>query len=674
MSFSLRRVIVATATLVAGTSLAIVSAPRPTAALGPHDGYLFLRSVSPDGRIVVFNSEFGNAVRFDRLTGERIERSLFSNWLVPSVSGAYVTDTLDSWTDLVTGATTTVTRGITQSDLTGDIVALTQPQGGSAPRVERRSTGEILAYPGSEMVLSTSGRYVVHTTSYLPVRAAALLDLRDSTTYPLPPGYRFASVADDGTVVLLDPADAATAFNPITGARRPLSISVITNWFLSPNRVISTDGTVVLGRIGDRMAVQHVRTGVVSDLGPWPESTDPLRKVSRPLLQPDGSAVVYSVSVRAGEQWTTTLVDTPVPGRVAPHVRAGEVVPLDLSPMVPPGARAASLNVTVTTPVGPGYLTVYPCGTTVPLASNVNFAAGQTIPNGVITGLDSSSRACLYASVDLDVVVDVQGAVPATSSFVPVIPTRVLDTRIATGVASPGSVPAGGTVRVQVAGATGIPADARTAVLNVTVTEPQGSGFVTAYPCGERPTASNLNFTAGRTIANLVVAPLDASGGVCLYTSSATHLVADVGGTFPAVAGIVGREPTRVLDSRTGLGTAAGTTRAGTVTMLDLAGQGVREGDVAVLNVTATEPTLAGFVTVWPCGLDRPLASTVNYAPGETIPNLALATAGAGGRVCLYSFTDTHLVVDLSATIRDADAYVGRAPVRALDSRQLLPG
>ena len=84
---------------------------------------------------------------------------------------------------------------------------------------------------------------------------------------------------------------------------------------------------------------------------------------------------------------------------------------------------------------------------------------------------------------------------------------------------------------LQVSGGGGVPAGATGAVLNVTVTEPDGGGFVTVYPCDvTRPTASNLNFSAGQTVPNLVSTRLDASGRVCLYSTSTTHLVADVAG------------------------------------------------------------------------------------------------------------------------------------------------
>jgi hypothetical protein len=68
----------------------------------------------------------------------------------------------------------------------------------------------------------------------------------------------------------------------------------------------------------------------------------------------------------------------------------------------------------------------------------------------------------------------------------------------------------------------------------------------------------------------------------------------------------------------------------------------------AALNITVTEATGPGFITVYPCGGVRPIASTLNYGKGTTVANLAVATTTADGKVCIYTQTSTHLVVDLS--------------------------
>lgn len=73
------------------------------------------------------------------------------------------------------------------------------------------------------------------------------------------------------------------------------------------------------------------------------------------------------------------------------------------------------------------------------------------------------------------------------------------------------------------------------AVLNVTVTEAQGAGFVTVWPRGtDRPNAPSLNYVAGSTVPNGVIAKVGANGKVCLFVSNDAHLLTDVAGYFTA--------------------------------------------------------------------------------------------------------------------------------------------
>ena len=67
-----------------------------------------------------------------------------------------------------------------------------------------------------------------------------------------------------------------------------------------------------------------------------------------------------------------------------------------------------------------------------------------------------------------------------------------------------------------------------------------------------------------------------------------------------------------------------------------------------VVNVTATAPTSASYVTVFPSGTPRPTASNLNFVPGQTIPNLAVVKVGALGQISLYNYDgDTDLIVDI---------------------------
>ena len=86
---------------------------------------------------------------------------------------------------------------------------------------------------------------------------------------------------------------------------------------------------------------------------------------------------------------------------------------------------------------------------------------------------------------------------------------------------------------------------------------------------------------------------------------------------------------------------------------------------VAVLNVTAVAPSAAGFLTVFPCGSDRPLASHVNFVPGDVVPNAVIAKIGDGGKVCIFSRAETDLLADVNGFVPDGGGLGrSRAPSR----------
>jgi hypothetical protein len=169
--------------------------------------------------------------------------------------------------------------------------------------------------------------------------------------------------------------------------------------------------------------------------------------------------------------------------------------------------------------------------------SNLNFTAGETIPNLVIVPVGSDGKADFYnASGSVSLLADLAGYYTTSggSGLDTTGPVRILDTRNGTGgVSSP--VGAGKTISVQVTGKNGVPASGVSAVvLNVTATNPTASSFVTVYPDGaSRPVVSNLNFTAGETIPNLVVVPVGSDGKADFYNASGSvNLLADLAGYF----------------------------------------------------------------------------------------------------------------------------------------------
>ena len=141
---------------------------------------------------------------------------------------------------------------------------------------------------------------------------------------------------------------------------------------------------------------------------------------------------------------------------------------------------------------------------------------------------------CFYVSQDADLVIDVNGSYSPSSAVG--FPTnahqqRLLDTR-ETGSAAAGSVQV-----VDLNNLASVPANATSVTLNVTVDGPQGSGFITVYPCSSgRPLASNVNFVAGQTVANSVTVPVGANHTVCVFTTAATDLVIDLNEVYSTVS------------------------------------------------------------------------------------------------------------------------------------------
>jgi hypothetical protein len=201
---------------------------------------------------------------------------------------------------------------------------------------------------------------------------------------------------------------------------------------------------------------------------------------------------------------------------------------------VPTGAAAATMNVTVTGPASAGYMTVYPCDAPRPTASNLNYATDETVPNLVTVKLATDGSVCLYSESATHAIVDLAAWFgEGDEGFRPLSPTRVLDTRSATGIARKTRVEPGQVVVVDLDAA--LPTAGTAALINITVTGPDSAGYVTVYPCDQtRPTASNLNFVAGETVPNLVSAKLSAAGTVCIYSDSRTHLIADLAGYVTA--------------------------------------------------------------------------------------------------------------------------------------------
>ncbi|MEV5968501.1 hypothetical protein [Streptomyces sp. NPDC051921] len=343
-------------------------------------------------------------------------------------------------------------------------------------------------------------------------------------------------------------------------------------------------------------------------------------------------------------------------------VRGGETVTLQVagvSGIPATGVSAVVMNVTAVAPTAAGFVSVFPAGTARPATSNLNFTAGRTIPNLVVVPVSADGKVSFYNHAgSLDLLADVSGYYVDDGSgatYRPLGPVRVMNTMAGLGVAQ-GKVGAGRTVTLKVTGTSGIPATGVTAVvMNVTAVAPTAAGFVSVFPAlSDRPATSNLNFTAGRTIPNLVVVPVSANGEVSFYNhSGSVDLLADVAGYFTtdgtgsAFAPIA---PTRLMNTMAGLGVAQGKVGPGKTVTLQVAGvSGIPASGVTavVMNVTAVAPTANGYVSVFPDGAPRPPTSNLNFTAGTTIPNLVVVPV-VNGKASFYNHAGS---VDLLADV-----------------------
>ena len=279
------------------------------------------------------------------------------------------------------------------------------------------------------------------------------------------------------------------------------------------------------------------------------------------------------------------------------------------------------------------------------------------------------------------------------SAYAPVTPTRILDTRKGTGAPKAPVAPSS-IVKLHVEGTGPIPASGVTAVvLNVTVVATTGAGFITVYPSTDGthvPDVSDLNYTAGKTVANLVTVPVGADGYVYLANSGPpagpVNLIAGVSGYYSrAVSQLYNTVyfPQRILDTRNGIGAPERAVPSGGTVKL-LVAQGTEylptpgEMTAAVVNITVVNPTGNGYVTAYADGTSQPGTSTLNYTKGQTLANSAIVPVAPNGEIDLTnemtSAGSTELLVDVAGFFEvggySMSAFVPITPSRVFDSRK----
>jgi hypothetical protein len=277
------------------------------------------------------------------------------------------------------------------------------------------------------------------------------------------------------------------------------------------------------------------------------------------------------------------------------------------------------------------------------------------------------------------------------SSYVPITPVRVLDSRPAFQIGLTGTFKANTPRSWKVAGflvngTPVIPSNAVAVTGNLAVVGQTAAGYASVTPSpNANPPTSSVNFPVGDIRANNVTVPLSAAGmlsGVYKAPGGATtHLVFDVTGYFlkgTTKATYATVTPTRILDSRPewhiGL---SGPFVASIPRTLHVAGtHGIPADAVAITaNLAVVGQTSEGYVAVTPDPVANPTTATMNFPVGDVRANgLTARLNGAGNLSIVYKAPTgtSHFVLDVTGYYRNAPGglqFFPLTPGRLMDTR-----
>lgn len=351
---------------------------------------------------------------------------------------------------------------------------------------------------------------------------------------------------------------------------------------------------------------------------------------------------------------------------------------------VPASASGVVLTVTAVNGNQGNFVTVFPSGGSVPLASNLNLlSAGEANANLVTVKIGSGGSIDVYSLQTCSMIVDVLGYYePVDGSarggrFIGLANAqRAIDTR-------PDLV---GTSSFTVVDLTAyLPADASSVVINLTATETTGPSFFTALPFDasedREPPTSSLNVSrAGDTRAAGVIVPLPTIGGrrrIKIFTLHPAKVIVDVVGYYTSetspssqVGLFVPVEPQRLIDTRKPGGEVGKLWPIWVVEVRPPPAVAANASAI-VANVTGVESRGPGFLTVTGARQPITLTSNVNFsAPHQVVPNHVITPLTATHGLQVYSSHGAHVIVDMAGYFTGTP----KAPTRAKFVNPAPPG
>lgn len=329
---------------------------------------------------------------------------------------------------------------------------------------------------------------------------------------------------------------------------------------------------------------------------------------------------------------------------------------------IPAAAAAFSLNVTAI-PNGPlGYLTAWPTGEDQPLVSLMN-SDGRFKANAAIMPAGYQGAVSVYVTNTTNILIDINGYFlpPSgqTLQFYPLTPCRVIDTRSTNGDLGGPFLNGSQERDFPVLESSCIPQGVAPAAysFNATVVpHPTGQelGYLTIWPKGvTRPVVSTLNNPTATIVANGAIVPAGTGGEIAVYPDQNTDLVMDINGYFAAPNGsglsLYPVAPCRAIDTRK---IGNGQPFSGTLTPpVNVAGSVCEPPSAAqgyVFNATVVPSGVLGYLTLWPDGTGKPVASTLNAYDGAVTSNIAILP-NLDGQIDAYASGTTQLIIDISS-------------------------
>ncbi len=474
----------------------------------------------------------------------------------------------------------------------------------------------------------------------------------------------YVANAGDGTVTVIDGATNSNHTISAGSAPGQVAVDPVTDKIYVSNNLWYGTVTMIDGVTGST-------TAVALGLYPYALAAD---SVSNKVYVANLKSNTVSVIAGAASSPSALQFVPATPCRVVdtrrasgqfggPAISAGTsrdfAVPDNSSCGIPATAAAYSLNVSVVPHGALGYVTVWPTGEDQPLVSTLNSLDGRVKANAAIVPAGADGGVRVYASNTTDVVLDIDGYFvaapdPSAYAFFPLTPCRVADTRRTSGPLG-GPYLYGGQQRnfpVPSASSCGIPANAVAYSLNFTAIPRGGAplGYLTVWPTGQgQPLVSTLNAPTGTITANAAIVPAGDNGAISVYPSQDTDLVIDINGYFapaaPSGLSLYSTAPCRVLDTRKTSGAFKGELTVNVMTSPCGAPATAR---AYVLNAAVIPQGPLGFLTLWPDGQSRPLASTLNAADGSISSNMAIVPT-TNLSIDAYAPSPTQLLLDISS-------------------------